>query len=293
MRVLVTGANGQLGLELCPLLEGAGHTVIRTDVGVRSGKAVPTWEPLDITNMEQVRQTLLTHQPDAIIHGAAYTDVDGCERNPELAHKVNHLGTWNLATFAGERDILFTYVSTDFVFDGTKRTPYTEEDIPNPISLYGVSKLAGERRVAQLCRRHFVVRTAWLFGVEGANFPRRILELAQTRKELKIVADQVGSPTHVPDLARKLVAFQNSPLYGTYHVSNNGSCSWYEFAKRTLERTGITGITLHPILSKDWTSPAKRPTYSVLRNFNLELQGCDDLPSWETALDLFLERLKA
>lgn len=291
MRVLVTGANGQLGLELCPLLEATGHTVIRTDVGVRAGKEVPAWEPLDITDTEQVKRILAYHKPDAILHGAAYTDVDGCERNPLLAHRVNALGTWNLATFAGERDTLFTYVSTDFVFDGKKRTPYTEEDTPNPLNHYGASKLAGERKVAQLCRRHFIVRTSWLFGVEGPNFPRRMLELAQTRKELNVIADQIGSPTHVPDLARKLVCFLDSPLYGTYHVSNNGSCSWYGFAKRTLERAGVQGVTLHPILSKEWSSPTVRPAYSVLSHFNLEMQGQDDLPSWETALDQFLERL--
>jgi dTDP-4-dehydrorhamnose reductase len=291
-RVLVTGANGQLGIEACALLEEAGHTVLRTDVGVREGQEVAYWDRLDITCLEEVQEYLAFHKPDAILHGAAYTDVDGCERNPELAYRVNMQGTWNLAALARERDLLLTYISTDFVFDGEKHTPYTEEDAPNPLSHYGASKLAGERKVSQLCPRHFIVRTAWLYGIHGKNFPRRMLELAQTRKELSVVGDQIGSPTHVSDLARKLVELLPSPLYGTYHVSNNGFCSWYEFAKKTLEFAGVKGVAVRPILSTDWASPTQRPTYSVLRNFALELQGKDDLPHWEESLCVFVERLQ-
>ena len=156
MRVLVTGANGMLGLDLGAMLEGAGHEVLRTDVSKREGMEVPEWLPLDITNTEQVQQFVKEHSPDAIFHGAAYTDVDGCERNPDLAYKVNGLGTWNLAAVAAERNIPILYISTDFIFDGKKETPYTEMDAPNPLGHYGASKLAGERYVAQLCRKHFI-----------------------------------------------------------------------------------------------------------------------------------------
>ena len=169
MRVLVTGANGMLGMDLCALLEEAGHTVIRTDVGTREGMEVPAWEALDITNTQAVTQTLLHHQPDVVIHGAAYTDVDGCERNPDQAYRINALGTWNLASVCGAHHITLVYLSTDFVFDGKKTEPYTEFDTPNPLGHYGASKLAGERYVSQLCRKHFIVRTAWLFGIHSSQ----------------------------------------------------------------------------------------------------------------------------
>ena len=293
MRVLVTGANGMLGLDLGAMLEGAGHEVLRTDVGKREGMEVPDWIPLDITNTEQVQQFVKEHQPDAIFHGAAYTDVDGCERNPDLAYKVNGLGTWNLAAVAAERNIPILYISTDFIFDGKKGTPYTEMDAPNPLGHYGASKLAGERYVAQLCRKHFIVRTSWLFGVQGPNFPRKMLELAQTRKELKVVGDQTGSPTHTRDLCRVAIdLLTKSSLYGTYHVSNKGQCSWFEFAKATLELAGVTGVDVHPIPSDEFPSPTQRPAYSVMRHYSLELQGKDDLPEWKDALREFLSLLK-
>src|SRR5262249_38600753 len=150
MRVLVTGANGMLGLDLCALLETVGHDVIRTDRGAKEGMSVPAWEPLDITDTQAVERTLLHHQPDAVIHCAAYTDVDGCERNPDQAFCANAFGTWNLAAVCGAHSITLVYLSTDFVFDGTKKTPYTEYDVTHPINHYGASKLAGESHVAQL-----------------------------------------------------------------------------------------------------------------------------------------------
>lgn len=290
MRVLVTGANGMLGLDLCPLLEQAGHQVIRTDVSVREGMNVPSWEPLDITNTAAVFQTILKHQPDAVIHPAAYTDVDGCTRNPDLAYRVNAFGTWNLASVCGAHNIILAYISTDFVFDGTKTTPYTEFDTTNPLSPYGASKLAGERFVTQLCRKHFIARTSWLFGVHGKSFPGTMIHLAQTRNELNIVCDQVGSPTHTIDLSKTLISLLDSPLYGTYHITNSGSCSWYDLAKRTLELAGATGTEVKPMPASQWPSPTQRPAYSVLRHYALELQGRDNLPPWQQALEHYIQR---
>jgi dTDP-4-dehydrorhamnose reductase len=288
MRVLVTGANGMLGIDLCSLLETEGHEVIRTDVGVREGVSVKPWEALDITDTQAVSRCLLGHQPDAVVHGAAYTDVDGCERNPDVAYRVNALGTWNLAAVCGSHHITLVYVSTDFVFDGTKGEPYTEFDTPNPLNHYGASKLAGEQFVRQLCRQHFITRTAWLFGVHGPSFPAKMLDLAKTRTDLDVVADQVGSPTHTRDLAHTIGTLLRSPLYGTYHVTNSGSCSWYEFAKTTLTMAGVENVEFHPMPADKWPSPTKRPAYSVLRHYALEIQGRDNLRPWAEAVGEFL-----
>ncbi len=288
MRVLITGANGMLGIDLGAQLEAAGHDVIRTDVGAREGMRVKSWEPMDITDTASVAKTVLQHQPDAIIHGAAYTDVDGCERNPDLAYRVNALGTWNLAAVCGAHQITLAYVSTDFVFDGTKTTPYTEFDAPHPLGHYGASKLAGERYVAQLCRKHFIARTAWLFGAHGPSFPAKMLELAKTRTELNVVCDQTGSPTHTVDLSQTLIALLDSPLYGTYHVTNAGSCSWNQLAQKTLELAGVKNLEIKPIPASQWPRPTQVPPYSVLRRYTLELQGRDNLRPWQQALAEFI-----
>ncbi|HLK59872.1 MAG TPA: dTDP-4-dehydrorhamnose reductase [Chthonomonadaceae bacterium] len=284
MRVVVTGANGMLGLDLCALLEKAGHQVVRTDVGVKEGMEVPPWDTLDITDTQATRQFVAKHRPDAVIHGAAYTDVDGCTRNPDLAYRVNAFGTWNLAAACGEQNTTLFYISTDFVFDGHKGEPYTEFDTPHPLSYYGASKLAGEKLVAELCRKHFICRTSWLFGVNGKSFPNTMLELAKTHTERFVVVDQVGSPTSTLDLSRTLVSLLGSPLYGTYHITNSGHCSWFEFAKKTLELAGVHTMEVKPVPSTQYPSPTKRPAYSVLRHYALELQGRDDLPPWEAAL---------
>ena len=294
MKVLVTGANGMLGIDLCAELETAGHTVVRADTSVRDGHAVPAWVPIDVTNTQAIKECILYHQPDAVIHAAAYTDVDGCERNPDLAYRVNALGTWNVASVCGAHRITLVYISTDFVFDGTKQTPYTEYDSPNPLSHYGASKLAGERHVAALCPRHFIVRSSWMFGIHGKNFPDIILRKAASQPEFGVVCDQFGSPTYAPDLSRALVSLLDSPLYGTYHITNSGHCCWYEFAQKAVELAGLKNVVVKPMPAELWPSPTKRPAYSVLRHYALELQGHDNLPPWTQALSHFIaERAKA
>ncbi|HLJ55798.1 MAG TPA: dTDP-4-dehydrorhamnose reductase [Chthonomonadaceae bacterium] len=287
MRILVTGANGMLGIDLCTLLAADGHELIRTDI-VANDTSPDPWEPLDITDPHAVARCLLEHQPDVVIHSAAYTDVDGCERNPDQAFRVNALGTWNVASVCGGHHITLVYISTDFVFDGSKNEPYTEFDTPNPLSRYGASKLAGEQFVRQLCRQHFIARTAWLFGVHGPSFPSKMLELARTRTELSVVVDQVGCPTHTRDLARALMALLRSQLFGTYHITNAGSCSWYEFARATLELSGVHNVLVHPMPADKWPSPTRRPAYSVLRRYALELQGRDTMRPWREALADYL-----
>jgi len=288
MHVLVTGANGMLGIDLCRMLEEAGHSVVRTDVGAREGMTVPAWERLDMTDPENVASLILHHQPDAVIHTAAYTDVDGCERDPDKAYRFNAQGTWNVAAVCGAHNILLVYISTDFIFDGAKTEPYTEFDTPNPLSHYGGSKLAGERLVAQLCRKHFIARTSWLFGVHGPSFPGKMIDLAATKTELNVVCDQVGSPTHTIDLAAKIISLLPTSLYGTYHISNRGSCSWCEFASATLRLAGKPNVIVHPMPASQWPSPTRRPAYSVLRHFALELQGKDDLRTWQDSLEEYI-----
>lgn len=289
MRVLVTGANGMLGIDLCAILEAAGHTVIRADIGVRPGLELPQWQPLDITDTLAVGRCLEEYRPDIVVHTAACTDVDGCERHPDQAYRINAFGTWNIAAACAGTDAILIYISTDFVFDGKKSEPYTEFDTPSPLSHYGASKLAGEKLVAQLCPRHFICRTAWLYGVHGKSFPNTILHLARTREELSVVADQTGSPTHTRDLAVILLSLFDSPLYGTYHIVNSGACSWYELAKRTLELAGVTRMAVHPIPASLYPSPTQRPRFSVLRRYALELQGKDVLRPWDEALAEFLD----
>jgi len=273
-----------LGTDLQKALRGE-HDLVLTDV-------VGDVQFLDITDTSAVMSAVGESRPDAVIHSAAYTDVDGCERDPDKAYLVNGLGTWNVATACREHDAALVYVSTDFVFDGKKGEPYTEYDGTNPLGHYGASKLAGEKHVRELCPRHYIARTAWLYGEHGKNFPYTIMNAAKTRKELKVVADQIGSPTFTADLAATIRDLIGSPLYGTYHVTNKGSCSWCDFAKEILRLAGINDVDVQPIKAEEWPSPTKRPKYSVLRHYSLELQGRDNLRSWQDALADFISRVK-
>lgn len=288
MKVLVTGACGMLGRLVCSALE-PNHHVIATDV-------LGGCEHLDITDTAEVFDVVERFQPETVIHCAAMTDVDGCERDPDRAHLVNAVGTWNLACACALVDCPIAYVSTDYVFDGEKGAPYTEFDKPNPVSAYGASKLAGERSVREVCRKHYVIRTSWLFAPHGKNFALTILNLADSRiaageadKPLRVVADQIGSPTYAKDLAGFLASLVGSPLYGTYHFTNAGSCSWHEFASKILEIAGKTQVQIVPIKSEEWPTPTKRPKYSVLRHYRMELLGRDCARPWQDAVREFVE----
>ncbi len=289
MRILITGAAGMLGTDARRVLAAQGHEIVAMD-----GRAAPEDQPqpLDILNVAAVRALFVRTWPQLVIHCAAYTDVDGCERSPDKAHRVNALGTWIIASAAEEAGAALVVVSTDFVFDGAKRTPYTEFDAPNPISHYGASKLAGENLARAACRRCYVVRTSWLYGVHGKNFPYAILNLAQTKPELPIVDDQIGTPTYTVDLVEAIARIVQTPLYGIYHVSNAGQTSWHGFAQAILQKTGQEHVPLRAITSDEYArmsgSPTRRPAYSVLRHYALELQEADTLRPWQDALDDFL-----
>ena len=289
MRILITGAAGMLGTDARRIFTELGHHVFPTDVGPAAVNGIV---PLDITDAHAVRTLFAELQPDLVFHGAAYTNVDDCERDPDLAYKVNALGTWAVASAAEAVGAALVAISTDFVFDGAKTLPYTEFDTPNPLSHYAASKLAGENLARSSCRRCYVVRTSWLYGVHGKNFPYTILNLAKTKPELPIVADQFGTPTYSVDLVNAITDIISTGLYGVYHVSNKGQASWEEFARVILAKTGQAHVPVTPITSDDYAqrfgSPTKRPAYSVLRRYALELMGRDTLRPWEDALDAFL-----
>ena len=283
MKILITGAAGMLGADLREALAGE-HELILTDV-------VGGFLYLDITDSDRVLDVIEECRPDLVIHAAAYTDVDGCERDPERAFRVNALGTRDVALGCSRGWSRMVYISTDFVFDGKKGAPYAEDDVPNPINHYGASKLHGEEHVQNLCDRYFIVRTAWLYGEHGKNFPLSILNAARSRKEMKVVADQIGSPTFTADLALAIRDLIGTSAYGVYHITNKGSCSWYDFAKRTLSLAGINDVEVKPIKSREWPSPTQRPKHSVLGHLALERLGKDNLRPWEEALADFVSRL--
>jgi dTDP-4-dehydrorhamnose reductase len=289
MRILITGAAGMLGTDARRILTAQGHEIIATGIGPG---ATGDLHPLDIMDGGAVRAFFAKTNPDVVLHAAAYTNVDGCERDPDLAYKVNALGTWTVASAAEEVGAALVAVSTDFVFDGTKGAAYTEFDAPNPISHYGASKLAGENLARAACRRCYIVRTSWLYGVGGKNFPYTVIALAKTKPELPIVADQFGTPTYTVDLVEAVAEIIQTPLYGVYHVSNGGETSWEGFARAILAKTNLGHVPVKPITSDEYArmfgSPTRRPAYSVLRHYALEMMGKDTLRHWEDALDAFL-----
>ncbi|MCU5096593.1 dTDP-4-dehydrorhamnose reductase [Bacillus wiedmannii] len=279
MKVLVTGAKGQLGQDVLCLLENQPWEVFGF------GR-----KELDITNEEQVCEKVLSIKPDIIIHTAAYTQVDQAESDEETAFKVNAEGTKYLAQAAEAVGAKFCYVSTDYVFDGTKDTPYKADDQTNPQTVYGKSKLVGEQYTQEYCSKSYIVRTSWVFGLYGNNFVKTMLRLAEENKELGIVHDQVGSPTYTTDLAKFIISLVQTDKYGVYHGSNSGVCSWYEFAKEIFEQSNIE-IEVNPLTTEDFPRPATRPKYSVLNKGMVEDNGFEAFQDWKEALKDFLKKL--
>ncbi len=280
MKVLVTGARGMLGSDLCEVL-AASHEVRGVDL-----------QDFDVTDAEDTIRAVSGERPEAVVHCAAWTDVDACERDAERAFKQNAGGTWNIASAAAEVGAAMIYVSTDYVFDGAKGEPYTEFDSPNPLNVYGASKLAGEQAVRSLVPRHHVVRSAWLYGARGRNFVGAILRAAEERDEIPVVADQFGSPTHTRDLAQAIadIVLPGRAAPGTYHLVNSGVCSWAELASEALRLAG-RDAAVRPITSAEWPSPARRPAYSALRSRWLELQALPALQPWKKALKSYVEEV--
>lgn len=278
MKVLITGAQGQLGTDMVLCLER--HPAQYQVFGYNRSD-------LDIIDVSPVTKIFEEVKPDVVIHTAAYTQVDQAEADRDRAYAVNALGTRNLVIEAEKLCAKFVYLSTDYVFDGQKGTPYNETDRTNPQSVYGQSKRAGEEFALSLSSKCFIVRTSWVFGKYGANFVKTMLKLGGEGKPLKVVDDQFGSPTYTVDLARFLLQLIETERYGIYHATNSGSCSWYEFAKKIFEGAGLQ-VELSPCTTADFPRPAPRPAYSVLEHAEIKLNGFQDLRPWQDALKDFL-----
>ncbi|MDX8345779.1 dTDP-4-dehydrorhamnose reductase [Rossellomorea sp. YZS02] len=275
-KVLVTGAEGQLGTDLCLLLKSRGYKVLEKNK-----------TQMDVTNPDKVEEVILNAHPDVIIHCAAYTKVDEAEKNADLAFLVNTLGTRYVATAAERLGIPIVYMSTDYVFDGESGVPYHEFSCPSPINVYGESKFAGERIVKEVHSRYFIVRTSWLFGQKGPNFVETMLKLARERASLSVVDDQRGSPTYTVDLSSSIVGLIGTSRYGTYHISNSGDCSWYGFAKELFIQRGMD-VDLKPCTSEQFKRPAKRPSFSVLDHMGLRNNHFAPMPHWKDGLRRYL-----
>ena len=244
---------------------------------------------LDITDFHRLRSRLLEAKPTIIINTAAYTDVDGCEENTDLAFAVNSTGAGNVARVSAELDAKLVHISTDYVFNGEKSSPYEPSDPPDPWSIYGKSKLGGEKAVTSSCDKFLVLRTSWLFGPWGKNFVQTMLNLADTKQAIKVVNDQRGCPTYTLDLAKALMDLVQSGLVGTHHLTNAGNCTWYEFAA-TIFRLAGKDVGLTPVTTQEFPRPAPRPVYSILDcSSTIESLGYP-LPSWKSAVKSYLNK---
>jgi dTDP-4-dehydrorhamnose reductase len=277
MRILITGAKGQLGQEL--------QRVLRGEEVIAANR--PDYELTD----PMLGEKIAAQQPDLVIHAAAYTDVDGCERNPETAFAVNAQGTRRVAEGAAKANARLICISTDYVFDGKKTEPYTERDPVNPLNVYGRSKLAGEEEAVKGCHRTLVLRTSWLYGVHGKNFVKTILSLAATQPEVRVVKDQRGSPTYARHLAQVIAGLIRSDVTGVIHAGGEGECSRYEFAKAILQEAGL-GCRVVPISTAESGRLALRPPYSALSAAFLHQHGLRLPPFQEGVRQFLMDQVK-
>lgn len=278
MRIFLTGASGKLGSALQAALTARRHEVIATDV-----------DRIDVTDFAATRDAIAEAQPELVIHPAAWTDVDGCARDPQRAVLVNGFGAQHVALAAAAVGAAVAYISTNEVFDGRASRPYLEYDRPNPPNAYGYSKWVGEQATITLNPRHYIVRTAWLFAHGGANFLHSVLNAAREGRQLRVVANEVANPTYTNDLAEAIAALVETERYGIYHLVNEGACSRYELARYALERAGLGDTPVQKISSHQWSRPSTPPPYSALANMAGALVGIRLRP-WQEAVDTFLAR---
>ena len=284
MRILVTGVKGQLGYDVCRELEKRGFSDVR---GIDR-------EELDITDECAVQKYIKEYVPQAVIHCAAYTAVDRAETERELCRGVNALGTKYLAEASAKCGAKFLYISTDYVFDGEKNGEYNPSDVRNPRSVYGATKAEGEDFVKKSTDKFFIVRISWVFGINGNNFVKTMLRLAETKKELNVVCDQIGSPTYTADLAKLLVDMIQTERYGVYHATCEGFCSWYEFACEIFRLSGKQ-VRVNPVTTKEYCAmvaqQAVRPMNSRMDKSELEKRGFSRLPEWKNALEKYIKEI--
>ena len=280
MKVLVTGVKGQLGYDVCRILSERGIENVGVDI-----------EDFDITDEKAVKDYITACKPDAIVHCSAFTAVDKAEDVPEICHAVNCEGPRNIARAAKEIGAKMMYISTDYVFSGTGESFYTPDDTPAPVSVYGKTKYLGECAVKEILDAYFIVRISWVFGINGGNFVKTMLRLAETKTDLNVVCDQIGSPTYTFDLAKLLCDMIVTDRYGTYHATNEGICSWAEFAAEIMAQAGKSTV-IHPIPSSEYPTKATRPLNSRMSKDKLEQNGFARLPDWKDALARYLKELE-
>lgn len=279
MNVLVTGVKGQLGFDVVNELKKRGHTAVGVDI-----------EEMDITEEESVNRVIKEASPDAVIHCAAYTAVDAAEENVELCRRVNALGTEYIARVCKELDIKMMYLSTDYVFNGQGTRPWEPDDEREPLNVYGQTKYEGELAIEKYLTKYFTIRIAWVFGVNGKNFIKTMLNLGKSHDTVSVVNDQIGSPTYTYDLARLMVDMVETEKYGRYHATNEGFCSWYEFACEIFKQAGMD-VTVLPVSSDQFPSKAVRPKNSRMKKDKLAENGFTPLPSWPDALSRYLKAI--
>ena len=301
MKYFITGYKGQLGYDIAKKLIADGEydivisdrTEFNEEVDTKSIKLKNEnnleFIPLDITNEKEVEDLITKVKPDVIFHCAAWTNVDGAEDNYEACYKVNVDGTKNLTEAARKVDAKIVYISSDYVFDGKKEGLYIEEDKTNPLNSYGKTKFLGEEE-ARKYNKHFILRISWVYGVNGRNFVKTMLNLSETKTELNVVCDQIGSPTYTKDVANLLVNMIKTDKYGTYHGTNEEYCSWAEFA-REIFKVNNCNVVVHDTKSIDYKTKAERPLNSKLSKQKLQNNGFDLLPTWKDALQRYCEEL--
>lgn len=281
MKILVTGVNGQLGYDVVAEGKRRGLDMIGTDVG-----------QMDITNVDQIEKVMSENTPDAVIHCAAYTAVDNAEDQVDLCREINAEGTRKLAIACEKRDIPMMYFSTDYIFDGQGTHFRVEEEPAAPLNVYGQTKYEGELAVYDHLKKFFVLRISWVFGINGNNFIKTMLRVGPERGELNVVADQIGSPTYTVDLAKLIIDMIQTNQYGVYHVTNEDTCSWYEFACEIFKQANLD-VIVHPITTEEYPVKAKRPLNSRMSKTKLAQAGFELLPTWKDALNRYISSLSA
>jgi len=278
MKVLIIGSEGMLGHDLVDILSKENEI------------STTTIDTLDITDIEKTIETVKNINPDVVVHAAAYTDVNGSEAKEDLAYKVNGIGTRNVAVACKENDSALVYICTDYVFDGEKGISYKEYDQTNPLSVYGKTKLQGETYIRDILSKFYIVRTSWLYGYHGPNFITTMLKLAETMDTISVVNDQIGSPTYTVDLANSIAKLIKKPVYGIYHITNSGECSWYDYACQIFEMAGIE-MDVKPVSTEEYPQTAPRPKYSVLENYNWKMEGFPTNRDYRDALRDYMKLL--
>lgn len=277
MKVLVTGINGQLGHDVMGELKKRGHEAVGVDI-----------EEMDITDAECVKRVMTQTAPEAVIHCSAYTAVDRAEEEVELCRRVNAEGTKNVAEVCAGLDCKLLYLSTDYIFSGEGERPWEPGDEPDPLNVYGLTKFEGEQEIKSRMDKYFIVRISWVFGVNGNNFIKTMLRLGRENGAVRVVDDQIGSPTYTYDLAVLLVDMIETEKYGEYHASNEGICSWYEFAKEIFAAAGMNEVEVTPVTSEEFPAKAKRPKNSRMSKEELVKNGFNKLPSWQDAVKRYV-----